>query len=295
LADEPQCMALRGNTGSGKTTLVRTYWQQFPPVDFSTGTRVPVLYLWTPSPATVQRMVTVMLEALGDPGAQEGEPGAKESRLIMLMNECGVELVILDDFHNLIDTETDYVLSRVSNWLKALIKRTGKPFLVVGLDGKVQRVLQSNPELSRLFAVRENVGAFPWQEERQELAEFVNYVEQGAGMQFCPSMSRHELLRRMGYATNGVVGNLMNLMRYSVVLANRTGSDVVTPEMLAVAFQRRLAEHLPGKQNPFLLDYNVVFVVPEQAVPIDPPESVGKRSKGRQKRGPSAGDILKAS
>jgi energy-coupling factor transporter ATP-binding protein EcfA2 len=293
-ADEPQCMALRGSTGSGKTTLVTTYCKLFPSFDRDTGVCIPVLYLWTPSPATVERMVTVMLEALGDPAAQEGTPGAKESRLITMLRACGVELIILDDFHNLIDTETDYVLGRVSNWLKALIKRTATPVLVVGLDGKVQRVLQSNSELSRLFAVRETLDAFAWEGSNTDLASFVDYVEKGSDIEFCPGMSRLELLKRMGYATNGVVGNLMNLIRYGVVLAARKKTNVVGPEMLAVAFQRRLSEHLPGKSNPFLIAENVSFEVPVEKKLSDPVESVGKRGKGRGKRGPSASSVLKA-
>jgi len=76
------------------------------------------------------------------------------------MIDCQVELVILDDFHHLIDKETNRILEQVSDWLKVLIKETGIPFLVVGIDGKVERILDANAQLSRLFAVRQTWNHF---------------------------------------------------------------------------------------------------------------------------------------
>ena len=158
LANEPECMALEGVTGAGKSTLVRDeYAAQFKSCMTPSGLIIPVLYVEMPSPATVKIAASAMLEAMGDPAAHHGTVGVLDSRLVNLIRECQVELVILDEFSNLIDTETDRVLAKVSDWLKMLIKRTRIPFLVVGIDGKVERILQANSQLSRLFAMRETL------------------------------------------------------------------------------------------------------------------------------------------
>ena len=103
------------------------------------------------------------------------------SRLIQYIKHCQVQLVILDDFHHLIDKETNRVLETVSDWLKVLIKETGVMFLVVGIEGKVEQILEANPQLSRLFAVRETLEPFRYDPGAEHLilqfARFVQYTE----------------------------------------------------------------------------------------------------------------------
>lgn len=135
LANEPQCMSLEGVTGAGKSTLVQDYVALFPRVEQSDGTRIPIFYAETPSPVTVKGMAATLLAHLGDPAAHHGTLWAMNFRLIHLMMACQLELVILDDFHHLIDKETNRILEQVSDWLKVLIKETGIPFLVVGIEG----------------------------------------------------------------------------------------------------------------------------------------------------------------
>jgi hypothetical protein len=267
IAGEPQCMALEGMTGTGKTTLMRRFASAFPRDETCYGTTIPVFYLETPSPATVKIMASAMLEQLGDPAAHIGTIGSLNSRLIHLLKACQVELVILDDFHHLIDTETDRVLAKVSDWLKVLIKETGIPFLVVGIEGKVERILQANAQLSRLFAARETLTPFAWLPEQQNTIQgfhiFVSTIEKSVGRSLAQTAPRTELLFRLYYSTNGVVGNVMNLLRYAVMLAEERSTPALDLDTLAIAFEKRMAKHLPGKQNPFLIPANERFLLPE--------------------------------
>ena len=266
MAGEPQCMALEGMTGTGKTTLIRRFASTFLRKETCYGTTVPVFYLETPSPATVKIMASAMLEQLGDPAAHTGTIGSLNSRLIHLLKACQVELVIMDDFHHLIDTETDRVLAKVSDWLKVLIKETGIPFLVVGIEGKVERILQANAQLSRLFAAREALMPFAWLPEQQSTIQnlhiFVSTIEKSVGKPLPQAIPRTELLFRLYYSTNGVVGNMMNLLRYAVMLAEERSTPTLELDILAAAFEKRMAKHLSGKQNPFLVPADERFLVP---------------------------------
>ena len=266
MAGEPHCMALEGLTGAGKSTLMRQYAAGFPRQETREGTRIPVFYLETPSPATVKTMASAMLESLGDPAAHVGTIGPLNSRLIKLLKACEVELVILDDFQHLIDTETDRVLAKVSDWLKVLIKETGIPFLVVGMEGKVERILHANAQLSRLFAARECLAPFCWQPDRPETIQtfhvFVNTAETSLGRPLTAEVPRTELLYRLYYSTGGVVGNLMNLLRYAVTLAEEQSQAQVTLPLLAGAFEHRLAKHMCGLSNPFGVPADEKFLPP---------------------------------
>jgi hypothetical protein len=264
LSNEPQCMSLEGITGAGKSTLVRDYVTLFPRLEQTNGTRIPILYAETPSPVTVKAMAATMLVRLGDPAAHQGTLWTLNYRLIRLMIDCQVELVILDDFHHLIDRETHRILEQVSDWLKVLIKETGVPFLVVGINDTIERILDTNAQLSRLFAVRQTLEPFHCdladEAGVQEFARFVHYAEQVVAVPLPVTLPRLELLRRLHYATQGVVGNLMNLLRYAAWLTRQQQQEAITLATLASAYDKRLSKHLKGEANPFLTPPDKSFI-----------------------------------
>jgi len=256
-AGEPQCIILEGCPGAGKSTLVKSYAAACSRHETPSGTKVPVFYVETPSPATVKGMAARLLQALGDPAASYGTLWSMNARLVHFIQTCEVQMIILDDFHHLIDTETNRVLGKVSDWLKVLIKEAQIPFLVVGVEGTARRILDANAQLSRLFAIRETLHPFRWDsgqpETIQEFMMFVTFAEQLIGVQLTTDLPREELLYRMYYATEGVVGNVMNLLRYAVALAPQQEAETLTLEVLTAAFNMRLAEHV-HKRSPFLAD-----------------------------------------
>jgi energy-coupling factor transporter ATP-binding protein EcfA2 len=256
-SNEPQCISLEGRAGAGKTTLVKAHADLYPRRETDEGTEIPVFYMLTPSPVTVKGMAETMLERLGDPAAHRGSQPSLNSRLCKLIVDCKVELVILDDFHHLIDTKTNRILRTVSDWLKVLIKETQVPFLVVGIEGQVQQILKENEQLSRLFAEQVTLSPFEWNvadPEQTSIMEFTNFIlfaEKMIGTTLPTELPRAELLYRMHYATDGVVANIMNLMRYAEEVLQEEKRSQMKMTDLSKAFERRLSKHLPKKVDPF--------------------------------------------
>jgi len=214
-------------------------------------------------------------------------------RLAGLIKACGVELVILDEFQHLIDSRTNHILAQVSDWLKVLIKETGVPFLVVGIEGRVEVILQANPQLSRLFAAREKLAPFRWdwskEETIREFSRFVHYVERVIEKPLTTGLPRTELLYRLHYATDGVVGNLMSLMLNAAIMAAEQRKDSLDLVLLSLAFQKRLAKHLQSKVDPFAEVVGDRFVTPEPLVRANLSSS---RAERRKKREPSVAAVL---
>ena len=259
-SNEPQCISLEGRPGAGKTTLVKAHADLYPRRETDEGTEIPVFYMLTPSPVTVKGMAETMLERLGDPAAHRGSQPSLNSRLSKLIVDCKVELVILDDFHHLIDTKTNRILRTVSDWLKVLLKETQVPFLVVGIEGQVGEILKENEQLSRLFAEQVTLTPFEWNvadPEQTSIKEFTNFIlfaEKMIGITLPTELPRAELLFRMHYATDGVVANIMNLMRYAQEIIQEEGHSQMTMSVLSKAFERRLSKHLLNKVDPFKHD-----------------------------------------
>lgn len=298
IAGEPQCMVLEGMTGTGKSTLVRTYAEAYLRYETASGTKIPVFYVETPSPVTVKGMAARMLEVMGDPAAHKGPLWSMNARLTHFIKACEVQIMILDDFHHLIDKERNRVLETVSDWLKVLIKETGVPFLVVGIEGKVELILRANTQLSRLFAVREALEPFRWnpcdEGAIKQFASFVKCAERGIGISLSDELPQVEFLHRLHYATDGVVGNVMNLMRFAALLAQIQGVDILTLAILSQAFEKRLRKHMAKPTNPFTADAKPHFVAPQP----EPGEVLGEtshRSGRRKARKPKVSHVLTAS
>ena len=60
--DDPDCLLLIGPTGAGKTTIYRTYAQNYPRVETDEGSIVPIVYTAIPAPATVKGLVEAILK-----------------------------------------------------------------------------------------------------------------------------------------------------------------------------------------------------------------------------------------
>jgi hypothetical protein len=276
IAGEANCMALEGDAGAGKSTLVQDFASSFPRAETEDGTEIPVLYVETPAPVTVKRMASYLLEVMGDPAYDSGTLTSMDVRLVGLIADCKVQLIILDDFHHLIDQETKRVLAKVSDWLKVLIKETKVTFLVVGKKGSIETILLTNSQLSRLFAIRRTLDPFNWDpdspEDQEEFDTFIRYLEK-ARLPIDEKLPRNEVLCRIYYATRGVVANIINLFNLSTAFAEKAGDQEIRTDHLLAACEERLMMHAKLRINPFTCSWGTCFVFPETPYfPEDPDE-----------------------
>lgn len=256
MAQEPHCMSLEGPTGAGKSTLLERYKDSFPEVSMPDGTiHKPIVYVLTDGPITVKSMASRLLAGIGDPAYNKGTQNSLDDRIVYYLRKIGCQLVILDDFHNLTVLRTTFKFAQVSTWLKAIIKRSGVPFLVVGVTDEVEAILKANKELSRLFSVRETLYPFSFDAKDKstvmEFEKFVAHIEDVLGLPLDPSGNRVAMLYRLHYATLGVVANLMNLLRSSQTRALERGGKFITMGDLSGAFKKHIQKHVERTQNPF--------------------------------------------
>lgn len=251
LKDEPECLFLKGETGAGKTTILKSYTQNYPRYQTADGTTVPVLEVTIPSPATVKSVVTKLLWELGDPAYDKGTTSNQTIRLIGLMKDCGVSLVLLDEFQHFIDRDSAKVLKTVSDWLKNLILDTKVPVVLIGLP-EAETVFQFNPQLSRRFAARHNLSPFSWEDSGREFRTFLHAVESQLPLIEESNLACEEMALRFYYASDGIVAYVMKLIRYGTNLALKLGQEKLDLNVLASAFDKHVKADKPHKKNPFI-------------------------------------------
>lgn len=255
--NEPECLFVKGNTGTGKTTLYKTYAADYPRMSTSEGDTVRVLAVVAPASATVKGVASKLLWSLGDPEPYRGTRDTMTIRLLNLMKDCGVELIILDELNHFFDRDSDKLLKTVSDWLKELIIESRIPMVAFGLS-TAEGVLgtEVNPQLSRRFSHRISLNPFQWaDDDGAEFRQLLSAIEQGIPLLEKSYLSTYDMAYRFYYASDGVIAYIMKLIRNGTRLSLKEGREKLDREILALAFDTYVKQDKPKKKyNPFLDD-----------------------------------------
>lgn len=255
LSAEPQCLMVVGPTGVGKSTLLNSYANLYPRQVLATTTRLPVLKITVPAKATIRNFATKLLFAVGDPLADRGTIGSQELRLLRYMEDCQVELLIVDDLQHFVDRDSERVLHDVSNWLKNLVKERHVACVIAGLP-ESEQVLLANPQLGRLFGDPYPLQPFTWDakypETIQEFRAFLETLETLLPLPQPFHLAAMDTAWRCFVASDGCMAHLMNLMRRAAQYAIQQTQPALTLGLLEMAFDNRLAGERRGIANPFV-------------------------------------------
>ncbi|NLW90800.1 MAG: AAA family ATPase [Syntrophomonadaceae bacterium] len=251
---EPECLLITGPTGAGKSTLKKLYERDHPRQILLSTTKVPILSGIIPVPATVKSLVQHLLVQLKDPLALKGTAVAQTERLKMFLSDCQVELIVLDELQHFIDRDSKRVLKTVSDWLKALIEETRIPVVLLGLP-EAEGVIDSNEQLSRRFANRYVLQPFLFdtREHIDEFRTFLHLLDTKLPLCKKSNLADFDMACRIYYATDGVVGYVMKLVRKATFYAIKSGTEKVDLPVLAHAFDRHVQSDKYQKSNPFVV------------------------------------------
>ena len=293
---EPACGALLGASGVGKTSVVDHYYKLHPPVETETVTRRPILKVTLQPDARPKGIAADLLLALGDPAWCSGTVQSLTSRAVHLLKRCGVELMVLDEFHHLFDLERARVMTKAAQWLKVLIVNTGIPIVVCGMP-EAEHVLRAE-HTERRFKERITLRCFTWRTPagRKEFCGMLKKLDDSLPLAESSELSTPDLAGRFFLACRGVSDYLMTLVRGGLAEALARGSERIELSDLARVYAQKLAQQriLAEQANPFIgtLDRSSL----ERVQPADVARVAGvglsPRASHTQRRPLSAGDLL---
>lgn len=239
-------------TGSGKTTALDYYRSRFPRSVVAGITKIPVLSVETPESPSVKDLAEAILHALGDPAAAKGTTSAKTQRIIMFFKECGVQLLLIDEFQHFFDGSRVKESSRVSDWLKALINKVGVPVVLAGLPRAIQ-VVNINPQLRRRFATPYYMEPFGFatDDDRLEFRGVLKLIHKRLPKGSI-DISEANLARRFYFASHGLFDYIVKIIDDA---ASRGGSGphgMLVMSDYARAFKAVVWSAAPDQLNPFV-------------------------------------------
>lgn len=272
ISREPKCMLIEGYQGAGKTTLHEYYERLRPRERTEDGMKIPVLAATIAVPATVKSLVTKLLRTLGDPEAERGSIVNQTHRLYYFLKECGVEILVLDEFQHFIDRDSQKILKTISDWLKVLIVETRLPIVLIGMPySHFVLDARGNEQLKRRFSIREDLTPFTWgetSEAQMEFRTFLKMVDDELPLPGRSHLGGVATAFRFYCATGGVMYSVMELVRTAAAEAIRCGTPTLTPQLLAWAYDMRFARLYPGTPNPFTTaERDLVMVPVEEEIP----------------------------
>jgi Bacterial TniB protein len=254
----PPCLAILGETGAGKTTLIQEWLARNNQArsEMPSGSRIPYLYVSVPAKASIKGTAAAFLATLGDPNPGRGTQWNMVTRLHTLLKSCQVRMIFVDEFQHILDRDTQRVLNAVTDFLKDIINQSNIPMILIGQKGEAEPILQTNPQLSRRVGTPRYMNPFRWDRaDSKTMTEFRTIMESiDLELPFDPSgLGREDMAYRFYYATNGYLGWIMHLIRYAAHLAIAEQCSSLNRIVLQRAYDACIAGTVMGekKMNPF--------------------------------------------
>jgi hypothetical protein len=294
----PPCLAILGDTGAGKTTLVDTWLANAPlhAMETPEGSIIPYLYVLVPSSPKKKGAAAAFLGALHDPNPSRGTEWDVILRVHRLIKRCKVKLIFVDEFQHLLDKDTQQVVHAIADFLKDIINQAHVPMILTGKLGEAEPILEANSQLDRRVGTPLVLGPFEWDRSRPEtIKEFrtlMRDIDRALPLDLS-DLQNEEIAFRFYYASDGYLGWIMEIIRGAAIRAIDTDCHCLNMPLLAAAYEARLAgtDVGDGKVNPFstakfteaTVD-QLRFTVKKRRRSAKPPVS---KQEGRGKKAPN--------
>lgn len=247
---EPLCMIITGDTGVGKSTLIKAIHGRHPPSKQEEGVSIPILIASVPLPATIGGLYTALLTALGAPFPDRGKIEYKRLRLVELLARCHVRMIILDEFQHLVERGTRQRIEAVADAIKSLINQTTLPFILVGMPAACT-VLEYSPQLAGRFPLSAEIPAFNWLEQPASFERLLKCFEQALPFEKPSGFCDETIPARFYLATGGNFRSFTTLVRDASRAALMQGCARIEREHLILSFDTLLAVNRRLRANPF--------------------------------------------
>jgi hypothetical protein len=301
---EPICIALVGESRTGKSRVLEEIRFNHPKVRTPEGLDVPILYVKLKAKPTVKGLAELMLHAIGDPKYSVGTENTKTIRLQTLISNAGTRMVMIDEFQHFYDRVSHKVMHHVADWLKILVDDCRVALVVSGLPS-CQAVLKQNEQLLGRFLAPVFMPRFNWRNdtEREEFITILEAFHETLAEHFdIPALGQPGMAFRCYCGTGGLIGYLTKFLNLAVWNALDNKRTIIDLEDLLKAHNEAIwtEENISATPNPFSRAFNVTptdaLLAQIRLIGIPAEETTAPRKRINQKDGrrPTVQSVLTA-
>lgn len=249
---EPLHLLIVGESGVGKSTLLKHYVAAHPRIEHEEYTEIPVLFASLDEAPTPKTLSGKLLLSMGSPFWNKGTAEERRDQLLRLLDACKVQLVILDEANHLVDRGGEKTLHTSADWIKNVADASGIPFVLAGIP-RTKRLLDTNDQLRGRFREVISVERFSVADSAEEIrfrSVLKSFQRLLSGIDSIDLSSR-EIARAFAFATDGRLREIRSLLVRSVELALASTTSKLTMAVLAEAFASVIYPKAPVDRNPF--------------------------------------------
>lgn len=273
-SEKPDAMLVLAETGSGKTRLTELIHKWVLKLYGRTDaekTICPVLSLTVPDPCTPHELSCSVLQGLGASDYNKGTRAEILRRSKLMLKECEVRLVLLDNFHDIPAKRGARGVELVGVRLRYLIDASSAFWLFLGTKDSTA-VRDNHRELIRRIpsVLRIDYFSIGSQAGRKTFAEVLKALDNWLPLVETSCIVENTLRGRMYVATAGVFDRLVRLVDRAWLMAVRGGRESIAIADLAEAFR-----HVHGIENDEENPFSEAFKTRELNLPGEPYHVLG--------------------
>ena len=247
----PRGLMILGEPGVGKSKLSLVYKKMHSRPSTDECNRNTVLIVEMPPSCSIDWFYTKILSALGDPSPESGRIPAKELRVIQLFIAQEVELLIIDEIHNLLPDNLQGPQTRkMANIIKTLMNTTKIPIILLGEERAKSLIIIERAFESRFKQVvyLKNMGYFE-DAERQYFKDFLRLLSSQITVP-CIDLDSDKFATRMYVASAGNVREIKHMVTEAIesLIGN---NRKITLSTFAFVFEQASSNPMKVKFNPF--------------------------------------------
>lgn len=218
---------ITGESGSGKSELVKRYAAKYPRQELEEYTHIPVLYVQLRSPQTAKAFTQQILVAIGDPQGGSGVK-SKERGFELIANycrHCFVEMIILDEVQTVIQNRSPGVIASISDWFKDLMNDTGVPVVLVGMPWCIG-FIKDNDQLDTRVTYRYDLDTFRVSSQFSHFIKFIELFSKNFEFESGFSLLDHETAYRLFAYSSGIIRAITGQITKAASLAKSEGKAI---------------------------------------------------------------------
>ena len=278
-ARKENCVRGEGPSRSGKTSVSRALLREHLPWRDKGGLHMPWAYMRVHSVPSVATVGEEILRSLGDSSwKQRRRPIERLSRIGEVAEMIGLEAIIVDDLHHLVDTRGARVQHAVADLFIDIGNETDVPFIFLGLE-RMGAIFDVNEQIRGRTGSPIEYLRLDWRNKKHKelFSEALNMIinELRSAIQVDETIDDPTLLFRMYCSSGGLFGYLVLILRVAEdECRNRKVALSFAVLRKAVGVVVGKAEKWPGRMDPFHPD----FVAEPTDQTLMTAQTVGKES-----------------